>query len=56
MLRQEPKKQQVFLSGYGVELAIKNTEYKAMDDAQVKGLHHVWNARWNTLMIILIIL
>ena len=24
------------LSGYGVELAVKSTEYKAMDDAQIK--------------------
>lgn len=24
------------LSGYGVELAIKNTEYKAVDDSNVK--------------------
>lgn len=27
----------VSLSGYGVELAIKSTEYKAQDDARVKG-------------------
>jgi hypothetical protein len=26
----------VSLSGYGVELAIKSTEYKAIDDANVK--------------------
>nr|XP_055070737.1 UDP-glucose:glycoprotein glucosyltransferase 2 isoform X1 [Misgurnus anguillicaudatus]XP_055070738.1 UDP-glucose:glycoprotein glucosyltransferase 2 isoform X1 [Misgurnus anguillicaudatus]XP_055070739.1 UDP-glucose:glycoprotein glucosyltransferase 2 isoform X1 [Misgurnus anguillicaudatus]XP_055070740.1 UDP-glucose:glycoprotein glucosyltransferase 2 isoform X1 [Misgurnus anguillicaudatus] len=32
----EPKKQRMLLSGYGVELAIKNTEYKAIDDTQVK--------------------
>ncbi|XP_060034152.1 UDP-glucose:glycoprotein glucosyltransferase 1 [Erinaceus europaeus] len=32
-LRKEP----VYLSGYGVELAIKSTEYKAKDDTQVKG-------------------
>ncbi|XP_057192327.1 UDP-glucose:glycoprotein glucosyltransferase 2 isoform X1 [Triplophysa rosa] len=32
----EPKKQRMLLSGYGVELAIKNTEYKAVDDTQVK--------------------
>ncbi|XP_026784150.3 UDP-glucose:glycoprotein glucosyltransferase 2 isoform X1 [Pangasianodon hypophthalmus] len=32
----EPKKQHMFLSGYGVELAIKSTEYKAVDDSQVK--------------------
>lgn len=40
VLQQEPKKQHVLLSGYGVELAIKSTEYKAMDDAQVKGIHY----------------
>lgn len=28
----------MLLSGYGVELAIKSTEYKAVDDTQVKGL------------------
>ncbi|KAK3569395.1 hypothetical protein QTP86_027811 [Hemibagrus guttatus] len=32
----EPKKQHMLLSGYGVELAIKSTEYKAVDDTQVK--------------------
>ncbi|XP_066542592.1 UDP-glucose:glycoprotein glucosyltransferase 2-like [Hoplias malabaricus] len=32
----EPKKQSIFLSGYGVELAIKSTEYKAVDDTKVK--------------------
>ncbi|KAI5628521.1 UDP-glucose:glycoprotein glucosyltransferase 2 isoform X3 [Silurus asotus] len=32
----EPKKLQMLLSGYGVELAIKSTEYKAVDDTQVK--------------------
>ena len=26
-----------FLTGYGVELAIKSTEYKASDDSEVKG-------------------
>jgi len=34
---QNPSKQKVYLSGYGVELAIKSTEYKAKDDTQVKG-------------------
>lgn len=34
---QNPKKEPVYLSGYGVELAIKSTEYKAKDDTQVKG-------------------
>ncbi|KAM9486664.1 UDP-glucose:glycoprotein glucosyltransferase 2 isoform 2-T2 [Clarias gariepinus] len=32
----KPKKQHMLLSGYGVELAIKSTEYKAVDDTQVK--------------------
>uniref|UniRef100_A0A670I5N9 UDP-glucose ceramide glucosyltransferase-like 1 n=1 Tax=Podarcis muralis TaxID=64176 RepID=A0A670I5N9_PODMU len=32
-----PSKERVYLSGYGVELAIKSTEYKAKDDTQVKG-------------------
>ncbi|XP_049338456.1 UDP-glucose:glycoprotein glucosyltransferase 1 isoform X1 [Astyanax mexicanus] len=32
-----PSKSKVFLSGYGVELAIKNQEYKAKDDTQVQG-------------------
>ncbi|XP_006877381.1 PREDICTED: UDP-glucose:glycoprotein glucosyltransferase 1 [Chrysochloris asiatica] len=32
-----PGKEPVYLSGYGVELAIKSTEYKAKDDTQVKG-------------------
>ncbi|XP_051938490.1 UDP-glucose:glycoprotein glucosyltransferase 2 isoform X2 [Hippocampus zosterae] len=30
-----PKQQKMLLSGYGVELAIKSTEYKAVDDTQV---------------------
>ncbi|XP_060731662.1 UDP-glucose:glycoprotein glucosyltransferase 2 isoform X3 [Tachysurus vachellii] len=34
----EPKRQHMLLSGYGVELAIKSTEYKAVDDTQVKDL------------------
>ncbi len=28
----------MLLSGYGVELAMKSTEYKAVDDTQVKGI------------------
>lgn len=36
-LLQDPKPQKVLLSGYGVELAIKSTEYKAVDDTKVKG-------------------
>lgn len=35
---QKPSDNKVFLSGYGVELAIKNQEYKAKDDTQVQGL------------------
>lgn len=34
---QHPRSEPVYLSGYGVELAIKSTEYKAKDDTQVKG-------------------
>lgn len=34
---QEPKPQKMLLSGYGVELAIKSTEYKAVDDTKVQG-------------------
>ena len=29
--------QQSLLSGYGVQLTVKNTEYKAIDDTQVEG-------------------
>lgn len=29
--------ERVYLSGYGVELAIKNTEYKAEDDSKKKA-------------------
>uniref|UniRef100_A0A672IQ26 UDP-glucose glycoprotein glucosyltransferase 1 n=1 Tax=Salarias fasciatus TaxID=181472 RepID=A0A672IQ26_SALFA len=35
-LVQKPK---VYLSGYGVELAIKSQEYKAKDDTQVQGVN-----------------
>ncbi|XP_014811121.1 PREDICTED: UDP-glucose:glycoprotein glucosyltransferase 2 [Calidris pugnax] len=34
---QKPSSRKLYLSGYGVELAIKSTEYKAVDDTQVKG-------------------
>ncbi|XP_014851311.1 PREDICTED: UDP-glucose:glycoprotein glucosyltransferase 2 isoform X2 [Poecilia mexicana] len=40
----KPKPQKVLLSGYGVELAIKSTEYKAVDDAKVKDSKAVINA------------
>uniref|UniRef100_A0A8D0XKC5 UDP-glucose ceramide glucosyltransferase-like 1 n=1 Tax=Sus scrofa TaxID=9823 RepID=A0A8D0XKC5_PIG len=33
---QKQASQKMYLSGYGVELAIKSTEYKALDDTQVK--------------------
>lgn len=33
---QKPASQKTYLSGYGVELVIKSTEYKALDDTQVK--------------------
>nr|KAF6428721.1 UDP-glucose glycoprotein glucosyltransferase 2 [Rousettus aegyptiacus] len=33
---QKPTSQKMYLSGYGVELVIKSTEYKALDDTQVK--------------------
>ncbi|XP_029460576.1 UDP-glucose:glycoprotein glucosyltransferase 2 isoform X2 [Rhinatrema bivittatum] len=34
---QKPSPRRLLLSGYGVELAIKSTEYKAVDDAQVEA-------------------
>lgn len=34
---QKRRNKKVRLSGYGVELAIKSTEYKAQDDTKVKG-------------------
>lgn len=36
---QNPSSKKVYLSGYGVELAIKSQEYKAKDDTQVQGKH-----------------
>ena len=35
-IRQSPDGAKVRLSGYGVELAIKSTEYKAQDDTKVR--------------------
>ena len=35
-MSQDPSSRKVRLSGYGVELAIKSTEYKAVDDTDVK--------------------
>lgn len=40
---QNPREEPVYLSGYGVELAIKSTEYKAKDDTQVKGEFVIWD-------------
>ncbi|XP_076453817.1 UDP-glucose:glycoprotein glucosyltransferase 1-like isoform X2 [Babylonia areolata] len=34
---QDPSQKRLRLSGYGVELAIKSTEYKAKDDTKVEG-------------------
>uniref|UniRef100_A0A4W3I2W9 UDP-glucose ceramide glucosyltransferase-like 1 n=1 Tax=Callorhinchus milii TaxID=7868 RepID=A0A4W3I2W9_CALMI len=34
---QKPSSEKVRLSGYGVELAIKSTEYKAVDDTRLEG-------------------
>ncbi|XP_041856993.1 UDP-glucose:glycoprotein glucosyltransferase 2 isoform X2 [Melanotaenia boesemani] len=40
----DPKPQKMLLSGYGVELAIKSTEYKAVDDTEVKDSKIIINA------------
>jgi len=37
ILYQERPARRVRLSGYGVELQIKSTEYKVQDDTEVKG-------------------
>ncbi|XP_060625468.2 UDP-glucose:glycoprotein glucosyltransferase 2 isoform X2 [Anolis sagrei] len=34
---QKPNPEKMYLSGYGVELAIKSTEYKAVDDSQAEA-------------------
>lgn len=34
---QDKAGRQSLLSGYGVQLSVKNTEYKAVDDTEVKG-------------------
>uniref|UniRef100_A0A8D0CMX4 UDP-glucose ceramide glucosyltransferase-like 1 n=1 Tax=Sander lucioperca TaxID=283035 RepID=A0A8D0CMX4_SANLU len=44
VLRHFVAPQNMLLSGYGVELAIKSTEYKAVDDTKVKGQFTVINA------------
>ncbi|KAM4558824.1 UDP-glucose:glycoprotein glucosyltransferase 2 isoform 2-T2 [Odontesthes bonariensis] len=41
---ENPKPQKMLLSGYGVELAIKSTEYKAVDDTKVKDSKTALNA------------
>ncbi|XP_060089594.1 UDP-glucose:glycoprotein glucosyltransferase 2 isoform X2 [Heteronotia binoei] len=38
---QKPSSEKMYLSGYGVELAIKSTEYKAVDDSQAKAARNV---------------
>ncbi|XP_048350418.1 UDP-glucose:glycoprotein glucosyltransferase 2 [Sphaerodactylus townsendi] len=38
---QKPSSEKMYLSGYGVELAIKSTEYKAVDDSQAKATNNV---------------
>uniref|UniRef100_A0A3Q3MCR0 UDP-glucose ceramide glucosyltransferase-like 1 n=1 Tax=Mastacembelus armatus TaxID=205130 RepID=A0A3Q3MCR0_9TELE len=40
----DPKPQKMLLSGYGVELAVKSTEYKAVDDTKVKDSKTVTQA------------
>ncbi|XP_028846353.1 UDP-glucose:glycoprotein glucosyltransferase 2 isoform X5 [Denticeps clupeoides] len=40
----ESKPKKMHLSGYGVELAIKSTEYKAVDDTQVKDSKSAMNS------------
>ncbi|XP_041806294.1 UDP-glucose:glycoprotein glucosyltransferase 2 isoform X2 [Chelmon rostratus] len=40
----EPKPRKMLLSGYGVELAIKSTEYKAVDDTKVTDSKTVTHA------------
>lgn len=37
VFKQKPSSRKMYLSGYGVELAIKSTEYKALDDTQAKS-------------------
>uniref|UniRef100_A0A670ICQ0 UDP-glucose ceramide glucosyltransferase-like 1 n=1 Tax=Podarcis muralis TaxID=64176 RepID=A0A670ICQ0_PODMU len=38
---QKPSSEKMYLSGYGVELAVKSTEYKAVDDSQTKATNNV---------------
>ncbi|XP_063130974.1 UDP-glucose:glycoprotein glucosyltransferase 2 isoform X3 [Rattus norvegicus] len=39
----KPSSRKMYLSGYGVELAIKDTEYKALDDIQIKDIYFSFN-------------
>uniref|UniRef100_A0A670ICX5 UDP-glucose ceramide glucosyltransferase-like 1 n=1 Tax=Podarcis muralis TaxID=64176 RepID=A0A670ICX5_PODMU len=40
-VQQKPSSEKMYLSGYGVELAVKSTEYKAVDDSQTKATNNV---------------
>lgn len=62
-LLQNPKPTTMLLSGYGVELAIKSTEYKAVDDTAIKGnllnyikltiqIHIKLKQRWTNLFFV----
>lgn len=51
---QEPKNERMLLSGYGVELAIKSTEYKAVDDTQVKGILQCYGNKLQSLVTVLL--
>ncbi|XP_054830766.1 UDP-glucose:glycoprotein glucosyltransferase 2 [Eublepharis macularius] len=37
----KPSSEKMYLSGYGVELAVKSTEYKAVDDFQAKATNNI---------------
>ena len=41
------------LSGYGVELAIKSTEYKAKDDTKVEGWKGFFNVRKSLVLFVI---
>jgi len=45
---QERPTEKTRLSGYGVELAIKSTEYKAKDDTKVEGTSNPNNCMYLT--------
>ncbi|XP_061486068.1 UDP-glucose:glycoprotein glucosyltransferase 2 isoform X2 [Rhineura floridana] len=44
---QKPSSEKMYLSGYGVELAIKSTEYKVVDDSQAKAKSNVTEEELN---------